>query len=45
MKIEIYINNKPIAEYTPQELEHIKKELTYRAMKAAGYETKKEMKQ
>lgn len=37
MKINIYINNKPIEEYSPQELEKIKRELTYRAMKAAGY--------
>lgn len=37
MKLNIYINNKPIADYNPRELEKIKKELTYKAMKAAGY--------
>lgn len=37
MKVNIYINNKPIAEYSPQDLEKIKKELTYKAMNAAGY--------
>lgn len=37
MKVNIYINNKPIAEYNPQELEESKRELTYKAMKAAGY--------
>lgn len=41
MKVNIYINNKLMAEYSPQELEKIKKELTYRAMKAAGYEREK----
>lgn len=37
MKVNIYINNKPIAEYNPQELKKVKEELTYKAMKAAGY--------
>lgn len=38
MKVYIYIKNKPIAEYNPQELEQSKRERTYKAMKAAGYE-------
>lgn len=38
MKINIYINNKPIAEYSPQELEKIGKELNRTAFIAAGYE-------
>ena len=38
MKINIYINNKPIAEYSPQELEKIGKELNRTAFEAAGYE-------
>lgn len=37
MKVNIYINNKPIAAYNPQDLEKVKKELTYKAMKAARY--------
>ena len=37
MKIEIYINDKPMADYSPQELEKIKETLTERAFKAAGY--------
>lgn len=41
MKVNVYINNKPIEAYSPEELEEIKKELTYRAMKAAGYEREK----
>lgn len=42
MKINIYINNKPLAEYEPKELERIKKELTYRAFAAAGYKPQEE---
>ena len=38
MKIEIYINNKPIEESDPKELEEIKVKLTERAFAAAGYE-------
>ena len=38
MKIEIYINNKPMADYSPQELQIIKETLTARAFAAAGYE-------
>ena len=43
MKVNIYINNKPIAEYNPQELEESKRERTYKAMKAAGYERVKKV--
>jgi len=38
MKIEIYINNKPLESYSEPELAEIKRELTYRAFAAAGYE-------
>ena len=43
MKIEIYINDRPIEEFSPEELHEIGTILTERAMKAAGYirETKK----
>ncbi len=37
MKVTIYINNKPISDYDPEELEEIKKELNRRAFAAAGY--------
>lgn len=43
MKIEIYINNKPISDYQEEELEEIKKELTRRAFAAAGYVRKGEV--
>lgn len=42
MKVNIYINNKPIEDYNPQELEEIKRKLTYKAMKGAGYTGKNE---
>ena len=42
MKVNVYINNKPIAYYNAQELETIKKELTYKSMKGAGYIRKNE---
>ncbi len=41
MKIAIYINNKPLESYSAEELEEIKKELTYRAFSAAGFEREK----
>lgn len=44
MKIEIYINNKPMADYSPQELEEIREILTERAFAAAGYVRKKKRK-
>lgn len=37
MKIEIYINNKPISDYSPEELAELKEKLTQNSMKAAGY--------
>ncbi len=37
MKIEIYINGKSAKEYTQKEMEEIKKTLTEKAIKAAGY--------
>jgi len=37
MKINIYINGRPLAEYQPVELDGIKKELSAAAMKAADY--------
>lgn len=37
MKIEIYINDRPIEEFSPEELKETGKILTQRAMKAAGY--------
>ena len=37
MKIEIYINDRPIEEFSPEELKEKGKILTQRAMKAAGY--------
>ena len=37
MKIEIYINDRPIEMIAPEELKEIGKILTKRAMKAAGY--------
>lgn len=37
MRIEIYINDRPIETISSKELEEIGKILTKRAMKAAGY--------
>lgn len=37
MNIYIYINGRPVESYTEEELQEIKKNLTYTAMKAAGY--------
>lgn len=37
MTIEIYINGHPADEYSQEEINEIKKELTVKAMKAAGY--------
>lgn len=37
MKIEIYINGRPVESYPENELEKIKLELTKKAMEAAGY--------
>ena len=37
MKVEIYINNRPIEEFSQEELHEIGTILTERAMKAAGY--------
>lgn len=37
MNIEIYINGRPAESYTEEEMQEIKKKLTYTAMKAAGY--------
>lgn len=42
LKVKIYINNKPIEEYSTEELEDIKMRLTYKAMRAAGYVPKDE---
>ena len=42
MKVNIYINNKSVEDYNAQELETIKKELTYKSMKGAGYTRKNE---
>ena len=37
LKVEIYINEKPIEEYEPEELEEIKVKLTRKAMAAIGF--------
>ena len=37
MKVNIYINGKRVEEYPKKELEEIKKQLTIKAMKAAGF--------
>ena len=37
MNIEIYINGRPVESYSESELKKIKKEITEKAMKAAGY--------
>lgn len=37
MKIIITINGKPIEDYSEKELEVIRRKLTYKAMRAAGY--------
>lgn len=37
LKVEIYINGKPIEEYEPKELEEIKVKLTRKAMAAIGF--------
>lgn len=37
LKVLIYINNRPIEDYPPDELEEIKNKLTDRAMAAVGY--------
>lgn len=37
LNIEIYINGRPAESYTQEEMQEIKKKLTYTAMKAAGY--------
>ena len=37
MKIEIYINDRPIEDFSEKELHEIGTILTERAMKAAGY--------
>lgn len=42
MKIQIYINNKPMTDYTLQELEEIKTQLTDKALAAAGYKRRKD---
>ena len=36
MKIQIYINERPVEEYSQAELNEIKKTLTETAMRAAG---------
>ena len=38
MKINIYINDQPLENYSAADLEKIKAELTLRALAAAGYE-------
>ncbi len=42
MKIQIYINERPVEEYSQAELDEIKKTLTETAMKAAGLKRKEE---
>ena len=37
MKINIYINNRPLDEYPPEELEAVRNQLSTAAMTAAGY--------
>lgn len=37
MKIEIYINDRPIEDFSAKELQEVGRILTERAMKAAGY--------
>lgn len=37
MKIEIYINGRPVEEYPEDEMNAIKQKLTETAMSAAGY--------
>ena len=37
MKINIYINGRPLCDYSPEELEAVKTELSAAAMEAAGY--------
>lgn len=37
MKIEIYINGRPVEEYPEGEMKAIKQKLTENAMRAAGY--------
>ncbi len=37
MKIEIYINDRPIEDFSAKELQEVGRTLTERAMKAAGY--------
>lgn len=43
MKIEIYINDRPIETIAPEELKEIGKILAKRAMKAAGYVPEKQV--
>lgn len=42
LKIEIYINGKPIEDFEPKELEEVKAKLTRKAMAAAGFAPLKE---
>jgi len=37
MKVNIYINGKRVEEYSKEELEQLKKQLTIKAMRAAGF--------
>lgn len=37
MNIEIYINERPVSEYSQEELQEIKVKLTETAMRAAGF--------
>lgn len=37
LKIEIYINERPVESFSQEELTEIKKTLTETAMRAAGY--------
>ena len=37
MKVNIYINGRPVESYTEEELKEIRWALTVKAMKAAGY--------
>lgn len=37
MKIEIYINDRPIDDFSAKELQEVGRTLTETAMKAAGY--------
>ncbi|MDD6043835.1 MAG: hypothetical protein PUB87_08830 [Eubacteriaceae bacterium] len=41
MKIKIYINNRPVEDYSEKELKEIKRKLNEKAMNSAGFERRK----